>query len=36
VTAAPVLAQSNDYVYHQVLGLSKRGLERLEEEQVIY
>ena len=36
VTAAPVLAQSSDYVYHQVLGLSKHELERLEEEQVIY
>jgi benzylsuccinate CoA-transferase BbsF subunit len=34
--AAPVLGQHNEYVYHELLGLSKPELRRLEEEQILY
>jgi benzylsuccinate CoA-transferase BbsF subunit len=36
VRAAPTLGQSNDYVYGELLGMSRKDITRLEQEQVIY
>jgi crotonobetainyl-CoA:carnitine CoA-transferase CaiB-like acyl-CoA transferase len=36
VTAAPVLGQHNDYVFGELLGMSKEEIERLVKEQIIY
>ena len=35
-TAAPVLGEHNEYVFHQLLGLPLEELERLQDQQVIY
>ena len=35
-TAAPLLAQHNEYVLHQLLGLPKDELDRLQADKVVY
>ena len=35
-TAAPMLGEHNEYVFHQLLGISMDELERLQGQQVIY
>jgi crotonobetainyl-CoA:carnitine CoA-transferase CaiB-like acyl-CoA transferase len=35
-TPAPLLGQHNEYVFHELLGMSTEEIERLKERQVIY